>query len=96
MENELRRQVREIIAGFSGRGTCDVVTDLGELYPTQVILTMFGLPLEDRDSFLSWTKIIVSGASAAPSDTTSAQLDSRSFRASITRHRLPPLRLLSP
>ena len=95
MEDELRRQVREIIAGFSGRGSCDVVTDLGELYPTQVILTMFGLPLEDRDSFLSWTKVIVGGASASPSDSTSAQVEAGMalftyLQEYITRKRLDP------
>jgi cytochrome P450 len=59
LDDELRRQVRDIIAGFAGRGACDVVADLAELYPTQVILTLFGMPLEDRDTFIRWTHHII-------------------------------------
>jgi cytochrome P450 len=66
MEDELRRQVREIVADFADRGRCDVVADLGELYPTQVILTLFGLPLEDRDRFIAWTHHIIDSSGADP------------------------------
>ena len=59
IEGELRRQVREIISAFAGSGRCDAIADLGALYPTQVILTMFGLPLDDRDQFIEWSKTIV-------------------------------------
>ena len=72
IEDELRRQVREIIAQFSSSGSCDVMFDLAELYPTQVILTMLGLPLDDRDTFMGWTKIIV-GGSAMPASVGEAE-----------------------
>lgn len=60
MEDSLRLQVRELIEVFAGNGSCDVITDLARLYPTQVFMTLFGLPLEDRDKFMAWTEVIVS------------------------------------
>ncbi|MCU1344167.1 MAG: vdh1 [Acidimicrobiia bacterium] len=59
MEDELRAQVRELILAFAGKGECDVVAELGRLYPTQVFLTLFGLPLEHRDQFIEWVEVIV-------------------------------------
>jgi cytochrome P450 len=68
IEPELRRQVREIIAAFIDRGHADIMDDLGALYPTQVIMTLFGLPLEDRDTFIRWTKAIVETSGASVSE----------------------------
>ena len=59
MEDSLRSQVRALVSSFAARGTCDVVSDLSRLYPTQVFLTLFGLPLEDRDQFIAWVEMIV-------------------------------------
>lgn len=59
MEDSLRAQVRELIAGFAGRGSCDVMADLARLYPTQVFLTMFGMPIEHRDMYLGWVETLI-------------------------------------
>jgi cytochrome P450 len=59
MEDGLRAQVRELVDGFAGTGRCDAVDDLGRLYPTQVFLTLFGMPLEDRDRFIEWSEFII-------------------------------------
>lgn len=68
MEDELRRQVGELVDVFAARGSCDIVADLGRLYPTQVFLTLFGLPLSDRDQFIDWAETIIemSTANAEP------------------------------
>jgi len=58
MEEDLRRQVGELIDAFVDRGECEVMADIAKLYPTQVFLTLFGLPLEDRDRFTGWVDII--------------------------------------
>jgi cytochrome P450 len=62
MEGELRRQLGVLIDAFAERGSCDVVADLARLYPTQVFLTLFGLPLEDRDQFIEWAEFIIEHA----------------------------------
>jgi cytochrome P450 len=63
MEDELRLQVRTLISAFAGDGKCDVVDQLARLYPTQVFLTLFGLPLEDRDQFITWAESIIEASS---------------------------------
>jgi len=63
MADELRIQARELIEVFAGNGECDAVADLARLYPTQVFLTLFGMPLEDRDQFIDWAETIIENAS---------------------------------
>ncbi|MCU4183464.1 cytochrome P450 [Acidiferrimicrobium sp. IK] len=75
IEDELRRQVREIIGEFAGRGSCDVMADLAKLYPAQVIMTLFGLPLEDRDTFIAWTKVLVGSSGGGVGEATPEQME---------------------
>ena len=63
LEADLRVQIRDLIAAFSGQGFCDVVNDIARLYPTQVFLTLFGLPVADRDRFIQWSEAIIENAS---------------------------------
>ena len=66
MEDSLRAQAHDLIAAFADRGECDVVDDLARLYPTQVFLTMFGMPLEDRDQFIYWAETIIENSNRDP------------------------------
>ncbi|MDQ1697826.1 MAG: hypothetical protein QOJ03_3179 [Frankiaceae bacterium] len=59
MDDGLRQQARELISAFAGRGECDAVPELARLYPTQVFLTLFGMPLSDRDKFIHWAETII-------------------------------------
>lgn len=59
MEDELRVQVRELVTRFAGRGSCDAMRELAALYPTSVFLTVFGLPLSDRDQLIAWTQTMI-------------------------------------
>lgn len=54
IESSLRAQVRAHIDGFAAAGSCDVVADLAVKFPTQAILTLLGLPLDDLPQFLDW------------------------------------------
>ena len=65
IEDSLRAQVHELIDAFAADGACDAVDQLARLYPTQVFLTLFGLPLEDRDRFIGWTESIIEAAGAS-------------------------------
>ena len=64
MEEELRRQIVSIIRAFADRGSFEVVTEIAKLYPTQVFLTVAGMPLEDRDQFIQWSEFIIEGSNA--------------------------------
>ena len=59
LEPELRTQVRELIDSLATQGACDVVPDLAVPFPSQVFLTLFGLPLADRDQLVGWKDAIL-------------------------------------
>src|SRR6195952_2467945 len=70
-EPELRRQAGELIDAIVAKGACDVVTDLATPFPSQVFLTLFGLPMSDRDRLVKWKDSILeftdpSSAEATP------------------------------
>jgi cytochrome P450 len=59
MEDELRLQVRELVSAFASRGSCDAVKELAVPYPTSVFLSVFGLPVADRDRLIDWVETII-------------------------------------
>lgn len=71
LERSARDQVTALLDAIIDRGTTDVVADLARPFPPQVFLTLFGLPLEDRDRLLGWKDVIIkladlSGAAEPP------------------------------
>jgi cytochrome P450 len=68
---ELRRQAAELIEGIRSRGgTCDIVPDLAVPFPSQVFLTLFGLPLADREKLIRWKDAVLAATAvenSAPS-----------------------------
>jgi cytochrome P450 len=50
----VRELVGRLIDGFTSRGECDVVAELAVPLPAEVFLTLFGLPLADRDRLIGW------------------------------------------
>jgi cytochrome P450 len=54
LEPRLRTQIGELIDGLADRPAFDVIADLAVPYPSQVFLTLFGLPLSDRERLLAW------------------------------------------
>jgi cytochrome P450 len=70
-EPELRRQAGELIDAIVAKGDCDVVPELATPFPSQVFLTLFGLPMADRDKLVAWKDSILeftdpSSAEATP------------------------------
>ncbi|TAM64987.1 cytochrome P450 [Mycobacterium sp.] len=54
-EPQLRKQVGDLIDAIKSSGdTCDAMGALAIPFPSQVFLTLFGLPLADRDKLLAW------------------------------------------
>ncbi len=69
----VRRLVGTLIDSFAGRGHCDLVTDLAIPLPAEVFLTLFGLPLDDRDDLIGWKEGLLSSpilAAGNPSEVT--------------------------
>jgi cytochrome P450 len=55
----LERHATEMIAALAGRGGCEAMADFARLYPFQVFLDLYGLPVEDRDTLIGWKDAIV-------------------------------------
>ncbi|WP_407688186.1 cytochrome P450 [Mycobacterium sp. HUMS_1102779] len=58
-EPELRKQAGELIDTMVAKGHCDVIPDLATPFPSQVFLTLFGLPMADRDGLVQWKDSIL-------------------------------------
>jgi cytochrome P450 len=61
-ETRLRELVRGHIDAFADRGSCDVMAELAHVFPTQAILTLFGLPLEYLGQFRQWVDAMTKNA----------------------------------
>ncbi len=59
----LERHAADMIAALAGRGECEVMAEFGRLYPYQVFIDLYGLPLEDRDRVIGWKDAVVAGRS---------------------------------
>jgi cytochrome P450 len=59
-ELDLRKQAGELIDKLQAAGdTCDIVSELAVPFPSQVFLTLFGLPLEDTERLIGWKDAIL-------------------------------------
>jgi cytochrome P450 len=55
----LQRQAAEMIGAIAPAGRCEVVNDIAIPYPSQVFLTLYGLPLADRDRLVHWKDTVI-------------------------------------
>ena len=62
----LQRHAAEMIEALAVRGECDAMADFANLYPFQVFLDLYGLPLEDRDRVIAWKDAIVGDKPSLP------------------------------
>jgi cytochrome P450 len=70
-ELELRSQAGGLIDAIVARGgRCDVMPDLATPFPSQVFLTLFGLPLADRDRLVQWKDAILQFTDPSSSEAT--------------------------
>jgi cytochrome P450 len=70
----IRALVGELIDRIIDRGDCDVVAEIAVPLPAEVFLTMFGLPLDDRDRLIAWKEGLLASpvltAAGQPSEET--------------------------
>ena len=55
----LQAQATDIVEQIAARRECEIMADLATPYPSQVFLTLFGLPLEDRERLIAWKDAII-------------------------------------
>ena len=61
MDAVSRSLAGKLIDAVKPRGSCDFVTDFGILYPTEIFLTLLGLPVKDGPTFVEWVEAIFGG-----------------------------------
>lgn len=64
----LQKQALDIVDEIAKKGECEVVADVAIPYPSQVFLTLFGLPLEDRDRLIGWKDSVIALAESPSLD----------------------------
>jgi cytochrome P450 len=55
----MQAQAIDIIDAIAEGDRCEVMADLATPYPSQVFLTLFGLPLADREKLIHWKDAII-------------------------------------
>jgi cytochrome P450 len=55
----LQQQAIDIIDAAAAGSECEAMTEIAVPYPSQVFLTIFGLPLEDRDRLIGWKDAVI-------------------------------------
>jgi len=55
----LERHAADMMAAFAAKGECEAMADFARLFPFQVFLDLYGLPLEDRDLLIGWKDAVV-------------------------------------
>ncbi|WP_243858497.1 cytochrome P450 [Mycobacterium sp. DL440] len=65
LEDDLRAQVIDLIDPIAARGECDFIAEVAGVFPVQVFLTLFGLPLDMRDQFVVWKNAVLNLSAAS-------------------------------
>ncbi len=55
----LQSQIDETIDAIAKKSECEVMAELAVPYPSTVFLTLFGLPLEDRERLIVWKDAVI-------------------------------------
>jgi cytochrome P450 len=62
LEPEIVRYTRELVEDFGPTGEFDVATDLAQVIPTVTMCSLMGLPISERERFLEWNLVTMTGA----------------------------------
>jgi hypothetical protein len=68
LESRIRAIAAELIDGFAGRGSCELLAEFAHPLPTRLFLAMMGWPQDDAPMFTEWTRQILVLATAADDD----------------------------
>jgi cytochrome P450 len=89
----LQQQAIDIVDAAAAKDSCEVMSEIAIPYPSQVFLTLFGLPLHDRDRLIGWKDTVIALADAPTTDglDLTAALELFTYLTdAITRHRANP------
>lgn len=58
-EARFREVAKEVIDKIAGKGECEFVTDVAAELPLIAILSLCGIPMEDKQQFFEWTNTMI-------------------------------------
>src|SRR5690606_28297386 len=50
---------RSLVEGVKDKGGCEFMSEFGEVFPVQIFLKMFGLPLDHTAEFVAWENKLI-------------------------------------
>lgn len=62
LEEPLRARFGEIMDRIVDTGRCDIVPDIADIFPAEIFMQLFGLPLGDRERLARWVHTTLVGA----------------------------------
>jgi cytochrome P450 len=92
MAPKIRERACELIERLIERGSCDLMADFAQLYPTSVFLELMGLPVDELDQFMQWEHTILHGGQTADNNAMMMAMLAvvERFKALITERRAMP------
>ncbi|MFM2073028.1 MAG: hypothetical protein RLZZ623_3292 [Actinomycetota bacterium] len=67
-ERVMRVRMRELVDSVAYRGECDFMADVALQFPTAVYMQIMGMPLEDLETFLGWSRLLLHTSAAQDPD----------------------------
>jgi cytochrome P450 len=58
LASALREQASSLIDAVAANGACDAITDIANPFPFGALVTLCGLPLDDRDKLTAWGQAV--------------------------------------
>jgi cytochrome P450 len=59
LEDDIEALARKLVDGILAKGETEFMADFGEVFPVQIFLKLFGLPLEHTEQFLKWENLLL-------------------------------------
>ncbi len=87
---DVQRISDELLDGFTGRDEVDLIGEYAFPLPLQVICELLGVPIDDRDSFRTWSNTIIASALAQGDALAAATSMNDYVRELIARKRTEP------
>ena len=56
LDGSVKQACESLIAGFEDRGSCEFISEFGEMFPSHVFLDLMGMPKERLPDFLEWER----------------------------------------
>ncbi|MFF7944699.1 cytochrome P450 [Nocardia gamkensis] len=92
MADTIRGRARELVESLVERGSCDLMADFSQLYPTSIFLELIGLPVEELPQFMEWEHAALHGGQSGDMSPMVSAMEAVAgrFAALITERRAEP------